>query len=103
MKEYENYINDRINGLYSILESSVVYEGYSEKNKEAAKRSFLSYLKKKDPKKAEKYKKDPKQIKKEKDKNSKAIINWILDHPTAARFIFDGRFVDNVLMANGKK
>lgn len=103
MKEYENYIKDRIDGLHSILESSTIYEGYTEKHKEAAKRSYINYLKKKDPERAERYEKDPKQIKKDADKNSKVIINWILAHPVAARFIFGNMFVDNVLIANGKK
>lgn len=103
MEEYKKYVNDRINGMYNVLESSVIYESLTDKNRESAKHSFLNYLKKKDPEKAKKYEKDPKQMKKDADKNSKVIINWILDHPVAARFIFGNMYVDNVLIANGKK
>ena len=42
-------------------------------------------------------------MKKDTNKNDKALINWVLAHPVAARFIFGNMFVDNVLMANGKK
>ena len=103
MKDYEEFLNDRIDGMYSILESSAIYEAANSKRKEVAKRSYLRYLKKTDPKRAEKYEKDPSQMKKDANKNDKALVRWILDHPVAARFIFDSRFIDNVLMANGKK
>ncbi len=95
MKGYEDYINERLEGMRAFIESSVVLEAH---NKESAKRSLLNHLKKKDPKKAAEYKKTNKV-----DKNSKAIIDWILAHPMAARFIFGNMYVDNVLMANGKK
>ena len=36
----KDYINDRKNGMYSILESSVVYEAATKKQKEDAERSF---------------------------------------------------------------
>jgi hypothetical protein len=103
LKDYEEFINDRINGMYNILESSTIYEAANNKRKEDAKRSYLNYLKKTDPKRAKKYEKDPSQMKKDANKNDKALINWVLAHPVAARFIFGNMFVDNVLMANGKK
>ena len=103
LKDYKEYINDRINGMYSVLESSVIFEASNNKRKEDAKRSYLNHLKKTDPERAKKYEKDPKQIKKDANKNDKALINWVLAHPTAARFIFGNMFVDNVLIANDKK
>lgn len=99
----KDYINDRLNGMYTILELSTIYEAAANKQKESAERSYLKYLKKKDPERAKKYEKDPKQMKKDADKNNKVIINWVIAHPFAARFIFGNMFVDNVLMANNIK
>lgn len=101
MNNYEEYLNERMEGMYSIFESSVVIEAANKGKKEEAENSLIKSVKKSDPEKAKKYEKDRKKIKE--DKNSKAIINWILKHPNLARFIFGNMYVDNVLMANDKK
>lgn len=66
--DYEKYLEERMNGMYSILEStdSVILEAKKEVNKEKgekAQRSFIAYAKKHDPEKGEQLEKEPSRVK----------------------------------------
>jgi hypothetical protein len=90
--DYEKYLEDRVNGMYSILEStnSVVMEAKKEVNREKgekAQRSFIAFAKKHDPEKGEQLEKEPSKVKQaikgdwevyKKWRNEHAALNEIL-------------------------
>lgn len=83
--DYEKYLEDRVNGMYSILEStnSVIMEAKKEANREKgekAQKSFIAFAKKHDPEKGEQLEKEPGAIKKAVKQEWDVYKKWRKEH-----------------------
>lgn len=83
--DYEKYLEDRVNGMYSILESSnsVILEAKKEVNKEKgekAQRSFIAFAKKHDPEKGEQLEKEPSKVKQAIKQDWEIYKKWRNEH-----------------------
>lgn len=80
--DYEKYLEDRVNGMYSILESSnsVVMEAKKEANIEKAQKSFIAFAKKHDPEKGEQLEKEPSKVKQAIKQDWEIYKKWRKEH-----------------------
>ena len=83
--DYEKYLEDRVNGMYSILESSnsVVMEAKKEANREKgekAQKSFIAFAKKHDPEKGEQLEKEPSKVNQAVKQEWQIYKKWRKEH-----------------------
>lgn len=83
MDNYKEYLEERLLGMYNLLESSnsVVLEAHKEKTVdkekgEKALKSFISFAKKHDPEEGEKLEKEPSRAKQAIKKDWKIYKEW---------------------------
>ena len=88
--EFEEYFGDRLIGMYSLIESSnsICLEGFKDKKKkvskeegEKARRSFINFAKKKDPKKGAELEKEPSRAKQAIKQDWEVYREWRDAHP----------------------
>lgn len=83
--DYEKMIEDRLAGMYSLLETSnsVILEAKKEANKEQgekAKKSFIAFAKKHDPEKGEQLEKEPSAVKQAVKQEWDVYKKWRKEH-----------------------
>ena len=83
--DYEKYLEDRVMGMYSILESSnsVIMEAKKEVNREKgekAQRSFIEFAKKHDPEKGKQLEKEPSKVKQAIKSDWAVYKKWRKEH-----------------------
>ena len=84
--EFKDIVNERLEGMYSLIESSnsVILEEYKKKSNMEVKKglqSFFNFLKKEHPKKAEECEKNPKNLVKMITNKSREFEEWLDKHP----------------------
>lgn len=80
--DYEKYLEDRVIGMYSILESSnsVVMEAANREKGEKAQKSFIAFAKKHDPEKGEQLEKEPSKVKQAVKQDWEVYKKWRKEH-----------------------
>ena len=105
--DYKDFLEERMIGMYAVIENTecVAMEAFRRKQREegeAAKRSFLSFLRKKKPEVAEECEKKPNKLIELIKRKTEDYKEWAKEHPKLALVLQLG-VVSNGLIVFDKK